>query len=295
MQEVITREKRMIIKPQSLSNQSMNRKGFIGGSDIPIILGLSSYKTPLELYIDKTSELGSAWEETEQQKWGKLLEPVILQEYANKHGVCVQSNVDFIHKDYPHLIGHLDGFIPETKTVIEIKTANHFTKHEWGEENSDEMYLPYLCQVAFYCSVANVDEAVVAVLFGGATYKEYRYFRDKALEDSIIFKANEFWKRIVEKRPPEPQSLIDLKLLFPKHVEQKIKTSNTQINVMCRLMNASKEEIKTKTKEQDNYKFEIMKYMEDAECLSSERGETLATWKTNKKGSRVFLVKGCEE
>lgn len=64
---------------------------------------------------------------------------------------------------------------------------------------------------------------------------------------------------------------------------------------MCRLMNASKEEIKTKTKEQDNYKFEIMKYMEDAECLSSERGETLATWKTNKKGSRVLLVKGWEE
>ena len=32
----------------------MNRLGFIGGSDVGVILGLSKYKTRLELYYEKT-------------------------------------------------------------------------------------------------------------------------------------------------------------------------------------------------------------------------------------------------
>ena len=45
--------------------QREERKLGIGGSDMPIILGLSNYKTPYQLYLEKIGEAESTYEDTE--------------------------------------------------------------------------------------------------------------------------------------------------------------------------------------------------------------------------------------
>jgi hypothetical protein len=45
------------------------------------------------------------------------------------------------------------------------------------------------------------------------------------------------------------------------------------------------------TKE-EQYKFNIMQFMQDAECLVDKEGRPIISWKANKRGSRTFLVKG---
>src|SRR5262245_21676530 len=56
----------------------MNRQHFIGASDISAILGISPWKTPLQLYLEKT---GQAEPEKEKPvlRRGQRWEPIALQ------------------------------------------------------------------------------------------------------------------------------------------------------------------------------------------------------------------------
>ena len=57
------------------------RKTYIGGSDLGCILGLSKYKSALDIYLDKTTDI---IDETtsEAAHWGNVLEDVVAQEYS---------------------------------------------------------------------------------------------------------------------------------------------------------------------------------------------------------------------
>ena len=59
--------------------QRSKRHEGIGASDTPIIMGYSSYKTPYQLYLEKTGILIPEQEITEQQYWGNALEPIIIK------------------------------------------------------------------------------------------------------------------------------------------------------------------------------------------------------------------------
>ena len=69
------------------SQQIEDRKLGLGGSDVGIILGLSTYKTPYELYLEKTGLLVPSQKMTPQQEWGHRLEPVIRDKFKENNSV----------------------------------------------------------------------------------------------------------------------------------------------------------------------------------------------------------------
>lgn len=270
----------------------MERTGYIGGSDMAIILGISPYKTPYQLWLDKLGR-GKPFEETEQQYWGKLLEPIIRDEFARRNNVAVE----YTDKPYCHPIldwaqGHLDGFIPDWNAVLEIKCSTAFKAYEWGEDGSDIIPMQYLAQVAYYCFLTNADSAYIAVLIDGNTYKQFEYTRDKTLETKLITAAEKFWEYVVKEIEPEPINIIDLKLKFPQHEPDKCIQINRDVAVKLEALADTKTKIKLLNELEEQTKFDIMKYMEDCEALTDVDGRPLVTYKANKRGSRVFLLKG---
>lgn len=274
------------------NEQREARKLGIGGSDMPIILGLSTYKTPYQLYLEKIGELSDNNEETEVQYWGNRLEGTIREEFEIRNNVKVSQPDTLVHADYSFLRGNLDGFIEEQNAVLEIKCANQFMSKEWGDDSEDAIPMPYLVQVAIYCAIANADYAYIAVLIGGNTYKQYKYTRDLALETHLIEKAKEFWSCVENRTPPEPINQIDLRLMFPKHDPEKTKTISKPLAEQLTTLAETRFKIKALSEIEEQHKFNIMQFMEDAECLVNEEGQPLITWKANKRGSRTFLMKG---
>lgn len=53
------------------------RRGWIGASDVPVIVGVSPWKDPFTLWAEETGKVPVA-EAGDAAKWGNLLEPVIL-------------------------------------------------------------------------------------------------------------------------------------------------------------------------------------------------------------------------
>jgi putative phage-type endonuclease len=264
----------------------------IGGSDMPIILGLSNYKTPYQLYLEKIGEVETRDEMTPFQYWGHQLENVIREEFAKRNNVTVETPNTAAHPVYEFLRGNVDGFISSLNAVLEVKCSSGFMASEWGENGSDVIPMPYLVQVAHYCAVMNADCAYIAVLIGGNDYREFKYARDLELEEKLIQAAKKFWNCVETRTAPEPINQIDLRLMYPKHDPEKIKTIAPEIAEQFTTLIDTRFKIKALSEVEEKYKFNIMQFMEDAECLTDVSGKPIITWKANKRGTRTFLMKG---
>src|SRR3954465_6664627 len=105
---------------------------------MPIILGLSNYKTPYQLYLEKSGLLESTQEETQLQYWGNQLEVVIRKEFRKRNKVRVTTPKEtFVHPFHQFMRGNIDGFIPKLNAVFEAKCSMQFMASEWGEHGSD--------------------------------------------------------------------------------------------------------------------------------------------------------------
>lgn len=270
----------------------LDRTSFIGGSDIPVILGLSSYKTPYVLYLEKTGTLEETYEETEQQYWGKMLEPVIREHFAKKHNVEILQPETIRHPICDYLRANLDGYAPELDAVLEIKCSDKFMRGQWGDEGTDVIPMTYLTQGAHYALLKDSVKTIFPVLIGGNEYREFTYIRDPEIETMIFQAANDFWSCVKSGTPPDPINIDDMKLKYNQTNPEKFLTVTQEISSELMKLADVKAKIKELNELEKEYRFQIMNHMKDSECLIDESGKPLVTWKANKKGQRTFLLKG---
>lgn len=270
----------------------LERRNFIGGSDVPIILGLSNYKTPLVLYLEKTGVLEiEAKEETPAQKWGRLNEPLIRAEFEKRHGILVPELNKQYHPEYAFIRGNLDGFNEERNLVWEGKMSSAFMKHAWGEEGTDVIPAEYLCQIATYCSIKNANDGFLTALIG-VEERDFYYGRDRDLEGMVIEATINFWDCVQQRREPDPVNMDDCRIKFRSTDPEKTIMANDDSLLAYARLGSLKAEMNHLEEKQSKLKMEIMCHMKDAELLVDGYGVPLVTWKANKKGTRTFLMKG---
>ncbi len=271
--------------------QRLKRHQGLGASDTPIIMGYSSYKTPYQLYLEKTGTIDSDDEITELQYWGNALEPVIINRFAEENDVHISFPDTVYHPDHPFIFANLDGWIESENAVVEAKVVNSFQRKEWDMGLTDGIPLVYLIQIAKQCLITDATRGYCAVLIGGMEYKQFIYERDAVLEDLILKADIEFWNCVQNRIEPEPISTSDCRLKFPTPSPDKIAHSNFRTeNTLTGLMNV-KASIKQLIEKEDKFKMELMSHMGNAEYLMGQDGELVATWKATKKGTRVFNIK----
>lgn len=272
--------------------QRKNRVNGIGASDSPVIMGYSSYKTPYQLYLEKTGIITPEDEVTDLQYWGNRIEPLIVQRFGEVNNVEIEFPDTIYHPDYPFIFANLDGYIPSMDAVVEAKMANSFMRKEWDSAYEDGIPLTYLIQIAKQVAVKNASKGFCAVLIGGYEYMQFTYERDVELEKLILESDLKFWDCVQRRIEPEPISITDCRLKYnnPKPDLMAEATFKAKQDYAS-LMNV-KMELKRLSDKEEHYKMKLMQHMGNAEYLVDLEGEILATWKANKKGTRVFTLKG---
>ena len=271
--------------------QRLRRRNGLGASDSAIIMGYSTYKTPYQLYLEKTGTVTDEDDETEQQYWGNALEPLIIKRFSEENGVVVTFPDTIHHPDFPYIFANLDGWIESENAVVEAKCANSFQRKEWDTNTADGIPIGYLIQIAKQVAVTNATRGYCAVLIGGNEYMQFVYERDKALEELIINSDVEFWYRVQNKIEPDPINTNDCRLKYRMTSPEKmaLSTFKTQ-NALAQLITL-KLHLKKVSMDEDRLKMQLMEHMRDAEYLVGQEGELQVTWKANKKGTRVFNIK----
>lgn len=260
------------------------RRTGIGGSDAAAAVGLSKWKSPLELYLDKRGELET--EENEPMRWGNLLEPVVRQEYANRTGRTVVVPPGIIrHPTVQFALMTPDGIVDESR-VLQVKTAR--TSDGWGEPGTGEIPQEYLLQVNHEMFVTGLPVADVAVLVGGSDFRIYVVDADPDLQKMLIEQETEFWARVQAENPPAPVNREDVKRRWRISTGAKC-AADEGLVVAAELLADWKAQTKAHESAIDNLTALIQSRMEDAAELVDDSGDVLATWKNVKSNPRFDL------
>ena len=176
----------------------------LGASEIAAAAGLCPYVSALELYHRKRGEIPPI-EDNDAMRMGRLLEPVVKAEFIRESGLTlIDPNPPmFRHGKYERITATPDGIV-DTSTLLECKTASWRMKGSWGETDTDDCPVNYLCQVQQQMAVMNASMVHLAVLFDGAQLKLFKVMRNDDLIKLLIAAGLELWERIQDGRPPEP-------------------------------------------------------------------------------------------
>lgn len=129
---------------------TLERSRWIGGSDVPIVMGISTFKTRWELLLEKAGLQESEFTGNRYTVYGQTLEPKI-RDYINK-----KRKKKFVPNkiEKEDCRAHTDGFNGEC--VLEIKTTSRIY-------NTVEEYEVYLVQLIFYMQMNEVKKGLLAV------------------------------------------------------------------------------------------------------------------------------------
>ncbi|MEA0565137.1 YqaJ viral recombinase family protein [Lysinibacillus irui] len=177
-----------------------NRRAFVGGSDVPIILGLSKYKSQFELAKEKTGLVPTVFDSNEYTVYGQVIEPQI-RDYIN---IINETNFkpDTVINKERNIRGNCDGADYDESLLLEIKSH--------GKNPTMEVYK---VQMQLYMNEFNLAAGWLALYerpdnfdaeFDPERLKIEVVHRDDVQINEILQAIELFWKRCEAlKRQPE--------------------------------------------------------------------------------------------
>jgi putative phage-type endonuclease len=258
----------------------MRRKG-IGGSDASVICGINRFRSPVELWMDKTGQLPYD-EAGEAAYWGTRLESLVRSEFTKRTDIEVsEENRMLQSEEHPFMLANLDGICEHPiygPCVFEAKTASAYKSDDWEDKIPDE----YMLQIQHYMSVTGFKGCYIAVLIGGNRFKWKFIERDEELIEMLIRLETEFWELVQTNTPPSldgsDASVKFLSKRFPDSVPlSKIELPDNAVKLIKQYDDACEqlEEVTERKQEAENLLKEMI-----GENESGIAGNRIVTWKT---------------
>jgi putative phage-type endonuclease len=273
----------MTLTPQ----QKEWRLDHITGSDVGTICGVNPWGNVIELWQEKL-RLREPIDisDNPRVKAGIYLEPVVAKWFEDETGKSVfEDKESLIHKDYQYMGAHIDRRVKDESAILECKTAGY--ADGWGQQG--EFLIPdqYLCQIAHYVAVCDVERAYLAVLIGGNDFRWYTYERNLKLEKNIIEKIKVFWNCVQKEIAPEPRTPEEVIALFSQAGELDSLIANEEIENAIQIIKDSRKQVKELEVIQEANELKVKKYMRGHDMLLANSGQKLVTWR-NRKGQERF-------
>lgn len=189
-----------------LTKFQRERASGIGGSDAPVICGVARWKSPFQLWVEKTQALeGIAAEEEEDNDlllWGILMEPQILKQFGKRTGRRIIKSKELIrHPDLDWLIAHLDGTQHAKDLgigVLEAKNVSRYVSERWLDEPPVEVQV----QSQHYMAATGLEYATAVGLVGGHNLVWQDIERNQNFIDAMLEREDRFWQRVLSDNPP---------------------------------------------------------------------------------------------
>ncbi len=174
------------------------RRCGIGSSDAAVIMGVSPWKTRLQLYNEKVNGIYKE-KENSAMSYGKEMEPKIRNHIEEKTGLLLEPrNVE--HSEISWIKASIDAFSIDGSIFFEIKCAN-------AEDHSmalrGEIPAKYIPQCHHQLLATQMDK-MCYVSYHKDSYAFVQVDRN-SYTDFLFEEESKFWhENIMKKVPPEP-------------------------------------------------------------------------------------------
>ena len=144
-----------------MQDVTKDRNKYIGGSDIPVIMGLSPFKTRWQLLQEKAGITENDFTGNEYTEYGNVMEEKIREDINVWYGYNFQED----KRINGRLRYHADGYDPNG-FILEVKTTSHIY-------DSVDDYKMYLVQMALGVEMFDAVKGILAVYERPEDFDEY--------------------------------------------------------------------------------------------------------------------------
>lgn len=281
---------KQVIRYRNRQEWLSGRNDGIGASEAGTVLGLNPFETPYQLWRRKKG-LDAPKQETFAMRAGHYLEDAVARFYADATQCRIIRNTaeDFsiINPEKPFLRVSPDRLYwpdgarhnEENKCVLECKTTQK-------EVDEDSVPKHWFCQLQMNMGVAELSRGALAWLTMGRKfgYKEMDFVPD--FYGWLVEEVERFWTDyIVGDQEPPAQSVQDVLLKYDRHTDGKTVEVGVEVLEACKELKNVKTTLSELEADKAALEERIKVAFGDAEAISYG-GQTLATWKAPKPGSK---------
>ena len=149
------------------------RKGVIGASDAPTIMGENPWKNIESLFNEKVG-LEPEFKGNANTREGKRLEPIARKFLSSTHELKLQPTIIQDSK-HPFLIASLDGIDEDHQYIFEIKCGRYAYRHTREIRN---VPLFYKAQLQHMLMITNFEYLYYCSYWPGENAIQYKIHRD---------------------------------------------------------------------------------------------------------------------
>src|SRR4051812_4359424 len=143
------------------AEQRAARRHRIGSSDSAAICGIDPYKSPADVWIEKTSDTADLPNKA-AIRIGNLIEPALVLWAQEELGIELTANLSLDGHPSGILSANLDAANLTKRIGVEAKTTSN--PAEYGEPGTDQVPDRVIVQALHQCEVAELDVVYVPVL-----------------------------------------------------------------------------------------------------------------------------------
>lgn len=168
----------------------------IGGSDAAVIAGMNRWKSPYQLWLEKTGQVEPEdLSDNEYVYWGTVLEQAVADRFTELTGLKVKKCGMMQSLTHEFMIANVDRLVVGENAGLECKTANGFKAKEWDGDNVPDSY--YL-QCQHYMAVTGCEKWYIACLIGGNHFVWKEIPRNEEDITALINAEKAFWEENVQ-------------------------------------------------------------------------------------------------
>lgn len=266
----------------------MNRSEFLGGSDAAAVLGVSPYRTPVELWMEKTGQRKEIISAEQQRRFdrGHKLEPFIrdmviakLQDEGNQVELLA-INQRYTDPEHPFLACEIDFELMLNNEHIncDAKSVTGFANKKWGEVDTEDVPIEYAAQFMHGLMVTGRKTCLVAALRSFDDVDIYWTRRDDETIAAMRPKLVSFWlDHVLPKVAPDPMVFTDITALFSSDNGAAVEATQDIADKVAQFR-----EVKARIKDlkgiEKALEFEIAEFISPHARLT-HGGIDIATWK----------------
>jgi predicted phage-related endonuclease len=199
-----------------LTEEQLSRRHLsLGASEVSAAVGMSQFKTPLDLWIQKTTR--SPGESSSRSDAGHRFEGAIADWYAELEGADLEPSGTLYHPTEPWISCTPDRIWRNAKRAAQIKLIGVNMLRAWdGQDFADAAHwwrytidgAPMLERIQIEWEMLVLEQThgireIDLVALTGTDLRVYRFIPDLELREQLLAGARAFWQHVENDTPPE--------------------------------------------------------------------------------------------
>ena len=277
-------------QPQFNPEDKESRKCGFGATDVVALMGYQKNRTPNMVLDEKRGirepdDLSENW----HVKWG------IYDEATIKRIARVEWDWDIrdTHQTYwkGFIYAHLDGLIniSETSYGLEVKSRESFMKHQYGEEETDQILKSEMIQIQTMLMITGLPAFKLLVRCGKEPLKVFHVEPEFQIQQAITEKVGDSIKCLMNGSYLDVIESKDTDYIFKEGGNDKEYIEVTpDIEYELEHWKLANQDLKEYQEAVDHWKTKIKKRIGDKYGIKDSEGNTRVVWAKRKKGRAII-------